>query len=146
MEQFSHLETYPKTGKRGRPKKPRLVIDPDLLYATVHKTRDNGKVVKVDRTVVFGDPTRIDHAIAASKVSNSINTSFIERTNLTLRNHHRKLTSSLSVLSLLADFSAGRDFLAGSLSRAHCELQGFVGSVSGFLRCVGANILLHYVT
>jgi len=92
VEQFSHLETYPKTGKRGRPKKPKVVIDPDLLYATVHKTRDNGTVVKVDRTVVFGDPTRIDHAIAASKVSNSINTSFIERTNLTLRNHHRKLT------------------------------------------------------
>ena len=92
VEQFSHLETYPKTGKRGRPKKPRVVIDPDLLYATVHKTRDNGNVVKVDRTVVFGDPTRIDHAIAASKVSTRINTSFIERTNLTLRNHNRKLT------------------------------------------------------
>jgi IS1 family transposase len=92
VEQFSHLKTYPKTGRRGRPKKPRLVIDPDLLYATVHKTRDNGKVVKVDRTVIFGDPTRIDRAIAASKVSNSINTSFIERTNLTLRNHNRKLT------------------------------------------------------
>jgi len=94
VEQFSHLETYPKTGKRGRPKnkKPRLVIDPELLYATVHKTRDNGKVVKVDRTVVFGDPNRIDHAIAASNVSTRINTSFIERTNLTLRNHNRKLT------------------------------------------------------
>lgn len=92
VEQFSHLETHPKTGKRGRPKKPRLVIDPDLLYATVHKTRDNGKVVKVDRTVIFGDPTRVDHAIAVSKVSNRINTSFIERTNLTLRNHNRKLT------------------------------------------------------
>jgi IS1 family transposase len=93
VEQFSHLKTYPKTGKRGRPKKPRLVIDPDLLYATVHKTRDNGKVVKVDRTVIFGDPTRIGHAIAASKVSTRINTSFIERTNLTLRNHNRKLTT-----------------------------------------------------
>jgi len=92
VEQFIHLETYPKTDKRGRPKKPRLVIDPDLLYATVHKTRDNGKVVKVDRTVIFGDPTRIDHAIAASKVSARLNSSFIERVNLTLRNHNRKLT------------------------------------------------------
>lgn len=92
VEQFSHLETYPKTGKRGRPKKPRVVIDPELLYATVHKTRDNGNVVKVDRTVIFGDPKRIDHAIATSKVSTRINTSFIERTNLTLRNHNRKLT------------------------------------------------------
>ena len=49
-------------------------------------------MVKIDRTVIFGDPKRIDHAIEASKVSTRINTSFIERTNLTLRNHNRKLT------------------------------------------------------
>jgi len=80
LEHFSHLENQPKTDKRGRPKKPRVVIDPELKYATVHKTRDNGKVVKVERSIIFGDPTRIDHAIEASNVSNSINTSFIERT------------------------------------------------------------------
>jgi IS1 family transposase len=92
MGHFSHLENQPKTGKRGRPKKPRLVIDPELQYATVHKTRDNGKVVKVERNVIFGDTKRIDLTLEASKASNTINTSFIERSNLTLRNHSRKLT------------------------------------------------------
>jgi IS1 family transposase len=91
-EHFSHLENPPRTGKRGRPKKPRVVIDPELQYATVHKTRENGKVVKVERNVIFGDPKLIDQAMEASKTSNSINTSFIERANLTLRNHNRKLT------------------------------------------------------
>lgn len=92
VEQFSHLEEHPKTGKRGRPKKPKVVIDPELKYATVHKTRENRKVVKVERNIVFGDPKLINEIIEASKTSNSINTSFIERINLTLRNHSRKLT------------------------------------------------------
>lgn len=91
-EHYSHLEDQPKTGKRGRPKKPRLVIDSELKYATVHKTRDNGKVVKVERNVIFGDPKLIDQTLQASKASKTINTSFIERSNLTLRNHNRKLT------------------------------------------------------
>ena len=92
MEHFSHLENHPKTGKRGRPKKPRVVIDPELQYATVHKTRDNGKVLKVERNVIFGNPKLVHQAIEASAISKSINTSFIERSNLTLRNHNRKLT------------------------------------------------------
>lgn len=92
MEHFSHLQHYPKTGKRGRPKKPIVVIDPELQYATVHKTRDNGRVVKVERNVIFGDQKLIDQTIQTSKTSKSINTSFIERSNLTLRNHNRKLT------------------------------------------------------
>ena len=91
-EQFSHLENQPKSGKRGRPKKPKVVIDPELKYATVHKTRDNGRVVKVERKIIFGDPRLIDQIKEASKTSGTINTSFIERANLTLRNHNRKLT------------------------------------------------------
>lgn len=91
MEHFSRLENHPRTGKRGRPKKPKVVIDPELQYATVHKTRDNGKVVKVERNVIFGDAELIDRTIAASAASKSINTSFVERANLTLRNHSRKL-------------------------------------------------------
>ena len=92
VELFSHLQEQSKTGKRGRPRKPKIVIDPELKYVTVHKTRENGKVVKVERNIVFGDPKDIDQTIKASKVSNNINTSFIERVNLTLRNHNRKLT------------------------------------------------------
>jgi IS1 family transposase len=92
LENFSHLETQPKTGQRGRPKNPKVIVDPELIYATVHKTRDNGKVVKVERNVIFGDPKLIDQIIEASDVSKSINTSFIERSNLTFRNHCRKLT------------------------------------------------------
>src|SRR3990167_4221317 len=91
VERFSHTEEQPRTGKRGRPKKPRLVIDPELKYATVHKTRENGKVVKVERKIVFGDPKVINNVIGSSRVSKEINTSFIERVNLTLRHHNKNL-------------------------------------------------------
>ena len=47
-----------KTGKRGRPRKPIKVIEPDLDYATVSKTREKGKVVKVETNIVFGDEKR----------------------------------------------------------------------------------------
>jgi len=92
VEHYSHCEAHPKTGKRGRPRKPKVVIDHDLKYATVHKIRENGKVIRVERTIVFGDPETIEQILKASRVSSGINTSFIERSNLTLRNHNRKLT------------------------------------------------------
>lgn len=91
VEHFGHLENYPSTGKRGRPKKPKLVIDPELKYVTVHKTRENGRVVKVERNVIFGNPKDIAQIIDSSPTSSVINNSFIERANLTLRNHNRKL-------------------------------------------------------
>lgn len=54
-------------------------------------------------------------------------------------------SSSLSVLSVLAGFYVRKDFLAGTLRRAHCEPERVVGSVLGFLCCVGAKILPHFV-
>lgn len=91
LENFSHLGEQPKTGKRGRPKKPKPVIDLDFKYATVHKIRENKKVVKVERNILFGHPESIEKIIALSTVSKNINTSFIERANLTLRNFNKKL-------------------------------------------------------
>lgn len=90
-DKFSHFEEQAKTGKRGRPKMPKQVIDPELMYATVHKTRENGKVVKVEHNIVFGDPEDILRILDLSKVSKTINTSFVERSNLTLRSHVKNL-------------------------------------------------------
>lgn len=72
------------TCKRGRPGKPERIIDPELDYAVVHKTREKGKAVKVERRIVYGDVKRIDEKIALSP-GNKINTSYIERVNGTLR-------------------------------------------------------------
>jgi len=69
----------PRTGKPGRPKAPYKVAPPELQYATVHKTREKGRGVKVDFRVVFGTVVGVMAALAQALVSKAINTSFIER-------------------------------------------------------------------
>jgi hypothetical protein len=83
-EVYSEEIPVERTGKRGRPRKPERKIDPQLDYAVVHKTREKGKVVKVERRIVYGDEKRIDAKIAQSP-GKKINTSYIERANGTLR-------------------------------------------------------------
>jgi IS1 family transposase len=95
------LNTYgievvpPRTGKPGRPKAPYKVAPPELQYATVHKTREKGRVVKVDFRVVFGTVLRVLTALAQSAVSTAINTAFVERHDGTDRNRNaRKVRKS----------------------------------------------------
>jgi len=71
------------------------VVPPELQYATVHKTREQGRVVKVDFRVVFGSAVAVLAALAQSLVSKAINTAFIERHNGTDRNRNaRKVRKS----------------------------------------------------
>jgi IS1 family transposase/transposase-like protein len=79
-------------GTRGRFPDRRRVPPADLLYAQVVKQRERGQVVQVSHKVVFGDPTQIAQRLQESPASTSINTSFVERENLTLRQQCRRLT------------------------------------------------------
>jgi hypothetical protein len=79
-EAFHAEAPFPPTGKRGRPRKPLFVLDKELLYATVLKKRINKNVVKIKREIVFGDPEKVNSSLAKSP-GNTINTSYIERTN-----------------------------------------------------------------
>ena len=49
------------------------------------KTRRKDRVVKVDRRRVIGSPRTLEDALERSEDSETLNTSFIERLNLTLR-------------------------------------------------------------
>ncbi len=84
LETFSHTIQPPPTGKPGRPKGAQRVVDEDLDHATVHKTRKNGRVVKVERNVVVGEEDRVIARLDSSP-SKTINTAYIERSNLTFR-------------------------------------------------------------
>lgn len=88
-----------RQGSRGRFPAPRRVPDPKLLYAQVVKERERGLVVSVSTKVVFGTPEAITAVLAASATSSSINTSFVERDNLTLRQHNRRLTRKTNAFS-----------------------------------------------
>jgi hypothetical protein len=69
------------TGKPGRPKTPYYKPAPKWKYAAVHKTREKGRVVKIDFRVVFGTVAGAMAALKRSRVSNKINAAFVERQN-----------------------------------------------------------------
>jgi len=83
-ELFHELVPAAPTGKPGRPRNPERVIDEDLSYATVHKTRQSGRVIKVERKVVHGSEQQILARLTESP-SNTVNTAYIERSNLDWR-------------------------------------------------------------
>ena len=72
------------TGRPGRPRKPEKLVDEDLDYATVHKTREKGRIVKVETKIVFGSEERINKRLRKLP-SKTINTSYVERSNLNWR-------------------------------------------------------------
>jgi IS1 family transposase len=90
FEAYAVQQAQPRTGRPGRPKKPKKVLPKGLKYATVHKERENGRVVKVTTRVVFGTLVAVLAALAASLVSKVVNTVFIERHNGSDRNRNRR--------------------------------------------------------
>jgi len=72
-----------RKGNRGRFPKPRQIPPEGLKYATVHKERKQGRVVSVTTRIVYGRKEEI--LALLESVGQKINTSFVERVNLTLR-------------------------------------------------------------
>src|SRR5262249_26206206 len=81
-----------RRGRRGRRPAPRKVPPPDLKYATVHKVRENNRVVRVETRVVFGTWLGVLVALALSAVSKGVNTAVIERHNGSDRNGNARKT------------------------------------------------------
>lgn len=61
------------------------VFGPGELYGQVIKTRRNDRIVKVERRIVLGGEWRLKQALRDSEDSVKLNTSFVERLNLTIR-------------------------------------------------------------
>src|SRR5262249_19703827 len=95
LEAYGDTVTPPRSGKRGRPRKPFKVPPAGLTYATVHKTRSKGRVTKVEQRIIFGTAAAVGTALARSASSRAVNTSFVERQNGTDRNRNaRKVRKS----------------------------------------------------
>ncbi len=95
LELFGQWEEPPATGGPGRPAEPQRVASPDLHYAQVHNERQGGRVVNVTRSVIFGKRRPVETQAASLKRADGsegqINTAYIERDNLTLRQELRRL-------------------------------------------------------
>jgi IS1 family transposase len=85
-EAYGRWGEPPRPGRPGRPRAPRRELPPELTYATVHKERQENRVVGVSTRLVFGTALALALALVWSKVSGSVNTCFVERHNGTDRN------------------------------------------------------------
>jgi len=105
LANYSTQEKPDPNKKRGpgRPRKyPKRLVDPELLYAQVHKQRQKNRVVKVTRQIIFGTAQRIQQSLQASGCGNQINTSYVERDNLNVR--HSNGRTSRKVLTFSKDW------------------------------------------
>ena len=55
LKKFGETEEFPKTGKRGRPKNPKLVSPDNLRYTQVIKKRKGGRLQKIAKKIIFGE-------------------------------------------------------------------------------------------
>lgn len=126
VDAYSVLVPVPPTGKPGRPRKPIRHLHPELLYATVHKTRANGRIIKVERRIVFGQEQDIQKVLERSPVSHTVNTAFVERNNLNPRQHSRRLTRKTNGFSKEKRNLEAQVLLVMAycnLVRPHCSLK-----------------------
>jgi hypothetical protein len=90
LNAYGREVTAAPTGRPSRRMAPGKVPPPGLNYATVEKKREKGRVVEILTRVVFGTMAAVLEALARSRVSRSINTSFLERQNGTDRHHNAR--------------------------------------------------------
>jgi IS1 family transposase len=77
---FGSVVVPPRTGKPGRPAGPRIEPPAGMCYATVHKEREQNRVVSVEERVVFGVLPEGERA----------STSYLERQNATDRHRNAR--------------------------------------------------------
>ncbi len=86
----------PRRQDKGPAPKPRWMPLPGLLYAQVIKTVRRRRLVRVTHRVVFGTLEAIQQVLAACGWQ--INTAFVERLNLTIRQHGAAVGRRVSTL------------------------------------------------
>jgi hypothetical protein len=69
---------------------PSVYFPVEIGYATVHKEREQGRVVKVEQRIVFGSPEQVVAALEEGSTAKSINMSYVERWNGTQRHFNAR--------------------------------------------------------
>jgi len=78
IEYYHKIITFPKTGRKGRPKDPKKEPHPDLVYGQLIKKREKGRIVSICNKAVLG-------AQRLAQLGLKISTTLLERLNLTIR-------------------------------------------------------------
>src|SRR6266850_1508609 len=96
LTHFGHWVQPPRRQATGPAPKPRWMPVPELLYAQVVKSYRRRRIVRVRHRVVFGTLARVNWVLAATGWQ--INTAFIERANLSIRQHVAAVGRRVSTL------------------------------------------------
>jgi len=102
----------PRRQAQGPGPKPRWMPQPQLLYAQVVKTVRRRRLVGVTHRVVFGTLAAVEQVLAP--LGWHINTAFVERINLTIRQHVAAVGRRVSTLC------KGEEGLRQQLALYHC--------------------------
>jgi hypothetical protein len=90
-ETFSEPVPAPPLRKPGRPRVvPERRLPDAVVYATVHKERENNHVIAVEQRPVFGTRQALEDILAESAASRRVNPSFLERQNGTDRHRNAR--------------------------------------------------------
>lgn len=112
LDVYGELQQPPRRGSRGPLPAPRKYPPPDLCYGVVVKEREHGRVVNVTTRIIYGTEEQLRIALHDSPVSRVINTYGVERNNLTVRQHSRRMGRKVNA------FSKDRDYLEYQLTVA----------------------------
>jgi IS1 family transposase len=111
LTHYGQWVQLPRRQAKGPAPKPRWMPLPALLYAQGIKTTRRRRLVRVSHRVVFGTCEAVQQVLAACGWQ--INTSFVERLNLTIRQHVAAIGRRVSTLC------KGEEGLAQQLALYH---------------------------
>jgi len=112
LTHYGHWVQPPRQQAHGPAPKPRWLPLPQLLYAQVVKTVRRRRLVAVQHRVVFGTLEAVQQVLAACGWQ--IQTAFVERLNLTIRQHIAAVGRRVSTLC------KGEEGLRQQLAVFHC--------------------------
>jgi IS1 family transposase len=112
LTHYGHWVQPPRRQAQGPAPKPRWMPLPQLLYAQVVKTVRRRRLVAVSHRVVFGTLEAVQQVLAP--LGWQINTAFVERINLTIRQHVAAVGRRVSTLC------KGEDGMRQQLAVFHC--------------------------
>jgi IS1 family transposase len=112
LTHYGQWVQLPRRQAQGPSPKPRWMPQPQLLYAQVVKTVRRRRLVDVQHRVVFGSLEAINHVLAP--LGWQIQTAFVERINLTIRQHVAAVGRRVSTLC------KGEDGLRQQVAVFHC--------------------------
>jgi hypothetical protein len=121
LTHFGHWVQPKRRQAKGLAPKPRWMPLPQLLYAQVIKTTRRRRLIRVCHRVVFGTREAVQQVLAACGWQ--INTAFVERLNLTIRQHVAAIGRRVSTLC------KGEEGLQQQLALYHVYYKQLLGNL-----------------